>query len=151
MDKSVMHLVDCLAGQSKKEKKKLNFGTRLQRIQYKTRFVYCCCAGDILTGDIKVFGICGILERLGKFGYLDAHPDGMANVLVGVTKGVQYIHEIKDNVIGAFMPVTSFGVLCKNPLRSVRFNLENVIIYSNVIYRSVGQMNPCTKRVCYVC
>ncbi|ETO14683.1 hypothetical protein RFI_22687 [Reticulomyxa filosa] len=78
-------------------------------------------------------------------------PDGIANVLVDLTKGVQYVHEIRDSVTAGFMHATRSGVLCDNPLRGVRFNLESVTLHSDAIHRGAGQIIPCAKRVCYAC
>ncbi|ETN98409.1 hypothetical protein RFI_39091, partial [Reticulomyxa filosa] len=79
------------------------------------------------------------------------YPDGISNVLVDLTKGVQYIHEIRDSVTAAFMHTTRSGVLCENPLRGVRFNLESVMLHPDPLRRNAGQIMPCTKRACYAC
>lgn len=45
-------------------------------------------------------------------------PDGTgANILVDVTKGVQYLNEIKDSVVAGFQWATKEGVLCDENMR----------------------------------
>lgn len=45
-------------------------------------------------------------------------PEGTgANILVDVTKGVQYLNEIKDSVVAGFQWATKEGVLCEENMR----------------------------------
>jgi len=78
-------------------------------------------------------------------------PDSKANVLVDVTKGVQYLNEVKDAMVGAFMQASSCGVLCEESMRGIRFNLCDVTMHADAIHRGAGQMMPTTKRVLYAC
>jgi len=78
-------------------------------------------------------------------------PDGKANVLTDATKGVQYLNEIKDSMVGAFFQATAAGVLCEEPMRGIRFNLTDITMHADAIHRGAGQMMPCTKRVLYAC
>lgn len=49
-------------------------------------------------------------------------PDGTgANILVDVTKGVQYLNEIKDSVVAGFQWATKEGVLCDENMRGRRY------------------------------
>jgi len=78
-------------------------------------------------------------------------PDGLANVIVDSTKGVQYLNEIKDSVVGAFLQVTSAGIICEEAMRGIRFNLEDVVLHADTIHRGAGQIMPPVKRVIYAC
>jgi len=78
-------------------------------------------------------------------------PDGLANIVVDITKGVQFLNEVKDHVVSAFKVVTSYGVLCEEVLRGVRFNLEDVKLHSDSIHRGPGQIIPCATKVFYGC
>jgi len=78
-------------------------------------------------------------------------PDGKANVLVDVTKGVQYLNEIKDSMVGAFIQATASGVLCEEAMRGIRFNLEDITLHADSIHRGAGQIMPPTKRAMFAC
>jgi len=78
-------------------------------------------------------------------------PDSTANLLVDVTKGVQYLNEIKDSMVGAFMQGTACGVLCEEAMRGIRFNLGDVVLHADAIHRGAGQIMPPTKRALYAC
>jgi elongation factor 2 len=86
-----------------------------------------------------------------KIWTLGMAPDGLANVLVDVTKAVQYLNEIKDSCIGAFQQVTAGGILCEEALRGIRFNIVDVTLHADAIHRGAGQIMPCLKRVMYAC
>ncbi|VDK47489.1 unnamed protein product [Gongylonema pulchrum] len=79
-------------------------------------------------------------------------PDGTgANILVDVTKGVQYLNEIKDSVVAGFQWATKEGVLCDENMRGVRFNIHDVTLHADAIHRGGGQIIPTTRRVLYAC
>lgn len=50
------------------------------------------------------------------------------NLLVDVTKGVQYLHEIKDSCIAAFQWATKEGVCAEENMRGVRINVLDVTV-----------------------
>ena len=50
------------------------------------------------------------------------------NVLVDITKGVQYLNEIKDSCVAAFQWATKEGVLCEENMRGVRVNILDVTV-----------------------
>ena len=52
------------------------------------------------------------------------------NLLVDVTKGVQYLNEIKDSCVAAFQWATKEGVLCEENMRGVRVNVLDVTVRS---------------------
>lgn len=70
------------------------------------------------------------------------------NVVVDVTKGVQYLNEIKDSVVAAFQWATKEGLLCDEQLRGVRYNLIDVVLHTDAIHRGGGQIIP-TARKCF--
>lgn len=56
-------------------------------------------------------------------------PDGTGpNVFVDVTKGVQYLNEIKDSCVAAFQWATKEGVCAEENMRGIRFNLLDVTV-----------------------
>ncbi|XP_063060643.1 elongation factor 2b-like [Engraulis encrasicolus] len=77
-------------------------------------------------------------------------PDGTGpNMVVDVTKGVQYLNEIKDNVVAGFEWASKEGVLCEENLRAVRFDLHDVTLHADAIHRGGGQIIPTARRVLY--
>lgn len=77
-------------------------------------------------------------------------PDGTGpNILVDVTKGVQYLNEIKDSCVAGFQWATKEGVLCDENLRGVRFDLHDVTLHADAIHRGGGQIIPTARRVLY--
>jgi elongation factor 2 len=63
-----------------------------------------------------------------------------------VSKGVQYLNEIKDSYIAAFNLATKSGVLCEENLRGVRYNIIDVTLHADAIHRGGAQIIPTAKR-----
>lgn len=77
-------------------------------------------------------------------------PDGTGpNIVVDVTKGVQYLNEIKDSVVAGFQWAVKEGVLCEENMRGVRFNIHDVTLHADAIHRGGGQIIPTARRVLY--
>jgi elongation factor 2 len=72
-----------------------------------------------------------------------------ANLLVDVTKGVQYLNEIKDSCVAAFQWATKEGVCAEENMRSCRFNILDVVLHADAIHRGGGQIIPTCRRVIY--
>jgi len=71
------------------------------------------------------------------------------NCCVDVTKGVQYLNEIKDSVVAAVQWVTKEGVLTGENMRAIRFNIHDVVLHTDAIHRGGGQIIPTARRVFY--
>ncbi|KAL5257171.1 hypothetical protein ACHWQZ_G012192 [Mnemiopsis leidyi] len=71
------------------------------------------------------------------------------NCVVDVSKGVQYLNEIKDSVVAGFQWAANEGVLCEENMRGVRINIHDVALHADAIHRGGGQIIPTTRRVCY--
>ncbi|MGH0176288.1 UNVERIFIED_CONTAM: hypothetical protein FKN15_072472 [Acipenser sinensis] len=79
-------------------------------------------------------------------------PDGTGpNLLVDVTKGVQYLNEIKDSVVAGFQWASKEGALCEENMRAVRFDIHDVTLHTDAIHRGGGQIIPTARRVLYAC
>merc|ERR1712019_217575 len=78
-------------------------------------------------------------------------PDAKANILCDVSKGVQFLNEIKDHCVSAFTNSTGGGVICDEVLRGCRFNIEDVTLHADAIHRGAGQIMPCARKVYYAC
>merc|ERR1712205_95089 len=77
-------------------------------------------------------------------------PDGMGpNMVVDMTKGVQYLNEIKDSVVAGFQWVTKEGPLAEENMRGIAFEIEDVVLHADAIHRGGGQIIPTSRRVMY--
>jgi elongation factor 2 len=77
-------------------------------------------------------------------------PDGTGpNVMVDVTKQVQYLGEIKDSCVAAFQWATKEGPVAEENLRGCRFNILDVTLHADAIHRGGGQIIPTCRRVVY--
>ncbi|KAK9680365.1 translation elongation factor 2 [Basidiobolus ranarum] len=71
------------------------------------------------------------------------------NLLVDVTKGVQYLNEIKDSCVAAFQWATKEGVCADESMRGCRFNILDVVLHADAIHRGGGQIIPTCRRAIY--
>jgi elongation factor 2 len=77
-------------------------------------------------------------------------PEGTGpNLFVDTTKGVNYLLEIKESVVGGFAWATQSGPLCEEQMRGNRFNLMDVVLHADAIHRGMGQIMPTARRVCF--
>ncbi|GMI42244.1 hypothetical protein TrCOL_g4131 [Triparma columacea] len=77
-------------------------------------------------------------------------PDGTGpNLFVDTTKGVNYLLEIKESVVGGFAWGCQNGPLCEETMRGCRFNLMDVVLHADAIHRGMGQIMPTARRVCF--
>merc|ERR1712151_224822 len=59
-------------------------------------------------------------------------PEGTGpNLFVDTTKGVNYLLEIKESVVGGFAWATQHGPLCEEQMRGCRFNLMDVVLHAD--------------------
>jgi len=70
-----------------------------------------------------------------------------ANILVDQTKGVQYLHEIRESVNSGLLWASKQGPLCEEKMRGVRFNLQDAKLHSDSIHRGMGQIQQPARRV----
>jgi elongation factor 2 len=91
------------------------------------------------------------VEEARKIWTFGCPPDAKANLLVDTTKAVQYLSEIRDSCVGAFIQATAAGIICDEVMRGCRFNLCDVTMHADAIHRGAGQMMPPTKRAMYAC
>merc|ERR1712070_367375 len=77
-------------------------------------------------------------------------PEGTGpNLFVDTTKGVNYLLEIKESVVGGFAWATQNGPLCEEQIRGTRYNLMDVVLHADAIHRGMGQIMPTARRVCF--
>merc|ERR1712042_187368 len=79
-------------------------------------------------------------------------PEGTGpNMVIDVSKGVQYLNEIKDSVVAGFQWASKEGALCDENMRACRFNIHDVTLHADAIHRGGGQIIPTARRVLYAC
>merc|ERR1719476_647752 len=89
----------------------------------------------------------GEARKIWSFG-----PEGTGpNMVIDVSKGVQYLNEIKDSVVAGFQWASKEGVLCDENMRGCRFNIHDVTLHADAIHRGGGQIIPTARRVLYAC
>ncbi|KAK9815818.1 hypothetical protein WJX72_010164 [[Myrmecia] bisecta] len=71
------------------------------------------------------------------------------NMLTDVTKGVQYLSEIKDSCVAAFQWATKEGVMCEENMRGIVFEVCDVVMHADAIHRGGGQIIPTCRRALY--
>ncbi|CAM6000739.1 unnamed protein product [Sphagnum balticum] len=77
-------------------------------------------------------------------------PDNSGpNVVVDITKGVQYMNEIKESVVSSFQWSSKQGVLCEENIRGMRFNIVDCELHTDAIHRGGGQLMPAARRLFY--
>jgi len=77
-------------------------------------------------------------------------PDNTGpNMVVDVTKGVQYMNEIKESIVSSFQWASKQGVLCDENMRGMRFNINDCELHTDAIHRGGGQIMPAARRLFY--
>jgi len=77
-------------------------------------------------------------------------PDGTGpNLVVDMTKAVQYLNEIKDHVEAGLQWSSREGPIAEEPMRGVRFNIMDVTLHADAIHRGASQIMPTARRVFY--
>ncbi|KAJ2314957.1 translation elongation factor 2 [Coemansia sp. Cherry 401B] len=83
-----------------------------------------------------------------KIWAFEPENDGM-NLMVDVTKGVQYLNEIKDHCVSGFRWAARTGPCAEEKLRGCRFNITDVSLHADSIHRGAGQIMPACRRAIY--
>lgn len=71
------------------------------------------------------------------------------NLFVDITKGVQYLNEIKDSCVAALQWATKEGVLAEENMRGIAFEICDVTLHADAIHRGGGQIIPTARRCMY--
>jgi len=90
----------------------------------------------------------GEARKLWSFG---CPPDGKTNCFVDNTKGVAYLNEVKDSIVGSFIQTTMEGVLAGECMRGIKFSITDIVLHADAVHRGAGQIMPPTKRGMYAC
>jgi elongation factor 2 len=68
------------------------------------------------------------------------------NVLVDLTKGVQYLREVRTMVISGFRWACQSGPLCEEPMRGLKVKLMDASLHEDPVHRGPAQIMPATRR-----
>jgi elongation factor 2 len=68
------------------------------------------------------------------------------NVLVDLTKGVQYLREVRDMVMAGFRWACKTGPLCEEPLRGLKVKLMDASLHEDPVHRGPAQVMPAARR-----
>ncbi|KAJ2611318.1 translation elongation factor 2, partial [Coemansia sp. RSA 1804] len=77
-------------------------------------------------------------------------PEGNnTNILVDMTKGVQYLNEVKDSCNNGLQDCARQGPLANEKLRGCRYNIMDVALHADSIHRGAGQIMPAMRRAVF--
>ncbi len=68
------------------------------------------------------------------------------NVLVDLTKGVQYLREVRDMLISGFRWASQNGPLCEEPMRGLKVKLMDASLHEDPVHRGPAQVMPAARR-----
>jgi len=68
------------------------------------------------------------------------------NILVDMTKGIQYLREVKETVNSGFRWAAKSGPLCDEPIRGVKVTLLDAKLHEDPVHRGPAQIMPAMKR-----
>ena len=79
-------------------------------------------------------------------------PDNTGpNIIVDMSKAVQYMGEIKDSMVSGWQGATRNGVLTEENMRGFRANVTDCELHADSIHRGAGQILPASRRLFYAC
>jgi elongation factor 2 len=68
------------------------------------------------------------------------------NILVDMTKGIQYLREVKETVSSGFRWAAKNGPLCDEPIRGLKVTLLDAKLHEDPVHRGPAQIMPAMKR-----
>jgi elongation factor 2 len=68
------------------------------------------------------------------------------NILVDLTKGIQYLRESKETVSSGFRWAAKNGPLCDEPIRGIKVKLLDAKLHEDPVHRGPAQLMPAMKR-----
>ncbi|MFW6376013.1 MAG: elongation factor EF-2 [Thermoplasmatota archaeon] len=72
-----------------------------------------------------------------------------ANVLLDMTKGIQYLHETMELIVDGFEEVIEEGPLAAEPVKGLKVKLVNAKLHEDTIHRGPAQVIPAVKNAIY--
>ena len=71
------------------------------------------------------------------------------NILIDLTKGVQYMRDVRDMVISGFRWACQAGPLCEEPIRGVKVKLIDAQLHEDPVHRGPAQIMPAIRRAIF--
>jgi len=68
------------------------------------------------------------------------------NILLDLTKGIQFLQEARDMIISGFRWACGSGPLCEEPMRGVKVKLVDVQLHEDPVHRGPAQIMPAIRR-----
>ena len=68
------------------------------------------------------------------------------NILINLTKGIQYLREVKDMIMAGFRWACQSGPLCEEPIRGLKVKLMDAKLHEDPVHRGPAQVMPATRR-----
>jgi len=68
------------------------------------------------------------------------------NIIIDLTKGVQYLREARDMILAGFRWACGAGPLCEEPLRGLKIKLMDVKLHEDPVHRGPAQVMPAIRR-----
>jgi len=68
------------------------------------------------------------------------------NILIDLTKGIQFLEEARDMIIAGFKWTAQVGPLCEEPMRGVKVKLMDVQLHEEPVHRDPAQIMPAVRR-----
>ncbi len=71
------------------------------------------------------------------------------NILVDLTKGVQYMRDVRDMVISGFRWACQAGPLCEEPIRGIKVKIIDAQLHEDPVHRGPAQIMPAIRRAIF--
>jgi len=68
------------------------------------------------------------------------------NIIVDLTKGIQYLREARDMIISGFRWACQNGPLCEEPIRGIKVKLMDAMLHEDPVHRGPAQIMPAIRR-----
>jgi len=68
------------------------------------------------------------------------------NILVDLTKGIQYLREAREMIIAGFRWACGNGPLSEEPMRGIKVKLMDAKLHEDPVHRGPAQIMPATRR-----
>jgi elongation factor 2 len=73
------------------------------------------------------------------------------NMLIEVTKGAQYLQEIKDHILHGYRQALREGPLAYETIRGIKVKVTDVSVHEDPVHRGPAQIMPMTQRAIFAC
>ena len=68
------------------------------------------------------------------------------NIMLDLTRGIQYLREVRDTALSGFRWACQAGPLCEEPMRGIKVKLMDVKLHEDPVHRGPAQIMPAIRR-----